>query len=179
MISPRDPHVPRMLRYIDRPLALLLLFDIVVVVAYVYLEQRWLALPNLPLSIGGGALGVSSNFTRWSVIKDLRNRVLYFRGYNSHAFRAIHLQSWTCDRMRRGSRSPCRWVAGSLTSRETSSAERGVASLDYTHGPDRQGGLRRRIGRTPTLTGPISSGPVGDAHISRRDYGYYTIQAGS
>src|SRR5271165_2882562 len=88
-------------------------------------------------------------------------------------------QSWTCDRMRRGSRSPCRWVAGSLTSRETSSAERGVASLDYTHGPDRQGGLRRRIGRTPTLTGPISSGPVGDAHISRRDYGYYTIRAGS
>ena len=80
-----------MLRYIDRPLALLLLFDIVVVVAYVYLEQRWLALPNLPLSIGGGPLGVRANFTRWSVIKDLRDRVLYFRGYDSHAFRAIHL----------------------------------------------------------------------------------------
>jgi hypothetical protein len=25
------------------------------------------------------------------VIKDLRNRVLYFRGYDSHAFRAIRL----------------------------------------------------------------------------------------
>jgi choloylglycine hydrolase len=33
-----------------------------------------------------------ANFTRWSVIKDLRNRVLYFRGYDSHAFRAIQLQ---------------------------------------------------------------------------------------
>ncbi|MBV8555527.1 MAG: choloylglycine hydrolase family protein [Planctomycetaceae bacterium] len=34
---------------------------------------------------------VRANFTRWSVIKDLRNQVLYFRGYDSHAFRAIHL----------------------------------------------------------------------------------------
>lgn len=34
---------------------------------------------------------VRANFTRWSVIKDLRNRVFYFRGYDSHAFRAIHL----------------------------------------------------------------------------------------
>jgi choloylglycine hydrolase len=33
---------------------------------------------------------VRPNFTRWSVIKDLRNQVLYFRGYDSHAFRAIH-----------------------------------------------------------------------------------------
>ncbi len=34
---------------------------------------------------------VKANFTRWSVIKDLRNRVLYFRAYDSHAFRAVHL----------------------------------------------------------------------------------------
>jgi choloylglycine hydrolase len=34
---------------------------------------------------------VRANFTRWSVIKDLRNRVLYFRGYDSHAFRAVRL----------------------------------------------------------------------------------------
>ena len=32
--------------------------------------------------------------------------------------------------MRRGCHSPCRRVAGSLTSRETSSAERGVAIID-------------------------------------------------
>ena len=36
-------------------------------------------------------VSVRTNFTRWSVIKDLRNRVLYFRGYDSHAFRAIRL----------------------------------------------------------------------------------------
>jgi choloylglycine hydrolase len=34
---------------------------------------------------------VRSNFTRWSVIKDLRNRVLYYRGYGDHTFRAIRL----------------------------------------------------------------------------------------
>ncbi len=34
---------------------------------------------------------VRANFTRWSVIKDLRDRVFYFRGYDSHAFRAIRL----------------------------------------------------------------------------------------
>ena len=62
MISPRDLHVPRMLRNLGRPLALLLWFDIVVVVAYVFFEQRWLALPNLPLAIGGGALGVLLGF---------------------------------------------------------------------------------------------------------------------
>jgi choloylglycine hydrolase len=32
-----------------------------------------------------------AHFTRWSVIKDLRNRVLYYRGYEDHALRAIHL----------------------------------------------------------------------------------------
>ena len=36
-------------------------------------------------------VSVRSNLTHWSVIKDLHNRVLYFRGYDSHAFRAIHL----------------------------------------------------------------------------------------
>jgi putative membrane protein len=74
MLSPRDPHVPRMLRYIDRPLLLLFLFDSVVVVAYVFLGQRWLALPNLPLSIGGGALGVILGF---------RNQVSYARWWEA------------------------------------------------------------------------------------------------
>jgi choloylglycine hydrolase len=36
-------------------------------------------------------VSLRANFTRWSVIKDLRNRVLYYRGYEDHAFRAIHL----------------------------------------------------------------------------------------
>ena len=43
------------------------------------------------LELVQGEVSVRANFTRWSAIKDLRNRVLYFRGYDSHAFRAIHL----------------------------------------------------------------------------------------
>jgi putative membrane protein len=73
-----------MVRYIDRPLALLLVFDIVVAVAYVGLEQRWLALPNLPLSIGGGALGVILGFRinvsygRWWEARTLWGRIVNY-----------------------------------------------------------------------------------------------------
>ena len=84
MISPRGPHVPWMLRYIDCPLALLVLFDIAVVVAYVTFGQRWLALPNLPLSIGGGALGVILGFrnhvsyARWWEARTLWGRIVNY-----------------------------------------------------------------------------------------------------
>ena len=84
MISPGDPFIPRMLRYVDRPLALLLLFDIVVVVAYVYFGQRWLALPNLPLAIGGGALGVilgfrnNISYARWWEARTLWGRIVNY-----------------------------------------------------------------------------------------------------
>src|SRR3954465_12183744 len=84
MISPRDPHVPWMLRYIGPPLALLLLFDVAVAVAYVCFEQRWLALPNLPLSIGGGALGVilgfrnHVSFARWWEARTLWGRIVNY-----------------------------------------------------------------------------------------------------
>jgi putative membrane protein len=63
-----------MLRNLGRPLALLLCFDIIVVVAYVYFEQRWLALPSLPLSIGGGAL---------SVLLGFRNNISYGRWWEA------------------------------------------------------------------------------------------------
>ena len=82
MISPCDLHVRRMLRNLGRPLALLLCLDIVVVVAYVYFKQRWLALPSLPLSIGGGALGVLLGFrnnishARWWEARTLWGRIV-------------------------------------------------------------------------------------------------------
>ena len=82
MISPCDLHVPRMLRNLGRPLALLLWFDIVVVVAYVYFGQRWLALPSLPLSIGGGALCVllgfrnNISYARWWEARTLWGRIV-------------------------------------------------------------------------------------------------------
>ena len=82
MISPRDLHIPRMLRNLGRPLALLLFFDIVVVVAYAFFDQRWLAVPNLPLAIGGGGLGVllgfrnNISYARWWEARTLWGRIV-------------------------------------------------------------------------------------------------------
>jgi putative membrane protein len=71
-----------MLRNLGRPLALLVGFDVVVVVAYVFFGQRWLALSNLPLSIGGGALCVVLGFrnnigyARWWEARTLWGRIV-------------------------------------------------------------------------------------------------------
>jgi putative membrane protein len=71
MIVPTGRYFPRMVRDILRPLGLLLVLDLVVVVAYVCFEQHWLALPGLPLSVGGGVIGVilgfrnNSSYGRW------------------------------------------------------------------------------------------------------------------
>jgi penicillin V acylase-like amidase (Ntn superfamily) len=61
--------------------------------AGVVLAEHLLGSVTIPrgLELVQNEVSVRANFTRWSVIKDLRNRVLYFRGYNSHAFRAIRL----------------------------------------------------------------------------------------
>src|SRR6516225_11711981 len=52
--------------YIGRPLALLFAFDIVVMVAFVFGGWTWLALPNIPLSIFGGVIGVLAGFRNTS-----------------------------------------------------------------------------------------------------------------
>jgi putative membrane protein len=57
--------------YIRQPLAALLVFDVVIAVAYVFGGWKWLALPDVPLSIFGGVIGViagfrnSSAYARW------------------------------------------------------------------------------------------------------------------
>jgi len=57
--------------YIGRPLLLLFTFDIAVAAAYVFAGWTWLALPDIPLSIFGGVIGVlagfrnSSAYARW------------------------------------------------------------------------------------------------------------------
>ena len=84
MITPHGAIVVRILQYIGGPLALLLLYDIVVVVAYVYFGQHWLALPHLQLSIGGGALGVILGFrnnacyARWWEARTLWGRIVNY-----------------------------------------------------------------------------------------------------
>ena len=71
MIAPSGPHVSRMIRFIGHTLALFFLFDVVVAVAYLGFDQRWIALPNLPLAMGSGVIGVvlgfrnNNSYARW------------------------------------------------------------------------------------------------------------------
>jgi len=60
-----------LLRYVGRPLLLLFAFDIVVAGAYVFGGWKWIAHPEIPVSIFGGVIGVlagfrnSSAYARW------------------------------------------------------------------------------------------------------------------
>src|SRR5215472_12731998 len=49
-------------RYVGRPLIVLFAFDVAVAVAYVFGGWTWLALPDVPLSIFGGVIGVVAGF---------------------------------------------------------------------------------------------------------------------
>src|SRR5581483_10618789 len=68
---PEGPNLGKMLRYVGRPLAVLLAYDIIVAVGYVYGGWRWIASPHIPLAIFGGAIGAIlafrniSSYARW------------------------------------------------------------------------------------------------------------------
>ena len=57
--------------YIGRPLAFMFALDVAIAAAYVFAGWKWLALPDVPLSIFGGVIGViagfrnSSAYARW------------------------------------------------------------------------------------------------------------------
>jgi putative membrane protein len=71
MIVAKSARVGMLLRYIGRPLAFLFALDIAIAVAYVFAGWKWLALPDIPLSIFGAVIGViagfrnSSAYARW------------------------------------------------------------------------------------------------------------------
>src|SRR5580700_2533110 len=60
-----------MLIYVGRPLLLLVLYDLGVVVAYQVMHLSWIALPHIPLSLFGSAIGIilgfrnQSAYARW------------------------------------------------------------------------------------------------------------------
>jgi putative membrane protein len=60
-----------MLQYVGRPLALLFGFDLAIVIAYNGLHWEWVALPHIPLSLYGSAIGLivafrnNSAYGRW------------------------------------------------------------------------------------------------------------------
>ena len=62
MIVIKTARLGKMLRYVGRPLALLFALDVAIAVAYVFGGWKWLALPDVPLSIFGGVIGVLAGF---------------------------------------------------------------------------------------------------------------------
>ncbi|WP_062218521.1 bestrophin family protein [Aureimonas sp. D3] len=62
MVLPESARLPRMLRYIGWPLALLLVWDVLVTLAYVYLPHPEFELPILPMTLLGSALALFLGF---------------------------------------------------------------------------------------------------------------------
>jgi len=71
VIVPNGRHVGRLLTYVGLPLVLLLGYDLAVVVAYKVLHWDWVALPHIPLTLFGSAIGIivafrnQSSYARW------------------------------------------------------------------------------------------------------------------
>ncbi|HXC94322.1 MAG TPA: bestrophin family ion channel [Edaphobacter sp.] len=71
MIVPRGRQLFKMLTYVGRPLLMLVLYDLAVVVAYKVLHWGWVALPHIPLTLFGSAIGIivafrnQSSYARW------------------------------------------------------------------------------------------------------------------
>jgi putative membrane protein len=71
VIVPRGRQVGQLVVYVGRPLLILLLYDLAVVAAYKVLHWEWVALPHIPLSLFGSAIGIivafrnQSAYARW------------------------------------------------------------------------------------------------------------------
>lgn len=71
MIVPRAPQLRRMVQYVGFPLLALVLWDVLVVVAYKVLHWQWVGSKNIPLALYGSAIGIivgfrnNSAYGRW------------------------------------------------------------------------------------------------------------------
>jgi ion channel-forming bestrophin family protein len=71
MITPSGPQLSATIREIRWPLIVMVAFDVAVVVSFLWLGWKWVALPHIPLSILGVAMGVilsfrnTSTYQRW------------------------------------------------------------------------------------------------------------------
>jgi putative membrane protein len=71
MIVLKHVKLATLLRYVGRPLVLLLALDVAVAAGYVWGGRKWLSLPDIPISVFGGVIGViaglrnASAYARW------------------------------------------------------------------------------------------------------------------
>ena len=71
MIVPKAPQLRRMLQYVGTPLLALILWDVLIVLAYKVLHWQWVGSRNIPLALYGSAIGIivgfrnNSAYGRW------------------------------------------------------------------------------------------------------------------
>jgi ion channel-forming bestrophin family protein len=71
MIVPSGRQLVPMLKYVGKPLLLLVLYDLAVVAAYKLMHWDWVAMPHIPLALFGSAIGIvvafrnPSAYARW------------------------------------------------------------------------------------------------------------------
>lgn len=71
MIVPRGPQLSRMLQYVGWPLLGLVVWDVLIVVAYQVLHWEWVGTKSIPLALYGSAIGIivgfrnNSAYSRW------------------------------------------------------------------------------------------------------------------
>ena len=66
MIVPSGRQLMAMLKYVGEPLLLLVLYDLAVVAAYKLMHWNWVAMPHIPLSLFGSAIGIIVAFRNQS-----------------------------------------------------------------------------------------------------------------
>ena len=74
-----------LIRYVGRPLVVLFAFDLAIAAAYVFAGWKWLALPDVPLSIFGGVLGVIVGFRNSSAYARLWEARTIWGGIVNHS----------------------------------------------------------------------------------------------
>lgn len=71
MIVPRAPQLRRMIQYVGRPLVFLVLWDLLIVLAFKLLHWEWVGSKSVPLALYGSAIGIivgfrnNSAYGRW------------------------------------------------------------------------------------------------------------------
>jgi len=82
MIVPHQRHISRLITYVGLPLLILVLYDVAVVLAYKVMHWDWVALPHIPLTLLGSAIGIivafrnQSSYARWWEGRTMWGRVI-------------------------------------------------------------------------------------------------------
>lgn len=82
MIVPKGPQLRRMVAYVGRPLLALVVWDVLIVVAYKVLHWEWVGSKYIPLALYGSAIGIivgfrnNSAYGRWWEARGLWGQIV-------------------------------------------------------------------------------------------------------